>query len=622
MKHPVISGCLAAAFAVVTVTALADDRDRDDHGLATRTPIKHLVVIFQENISYDHYFGTYPNAQNLTGETQFRAKRHTPTNNNLITPLDVNHDFRPLVGVNLLTNNPNANANAPVAPNNQRHNGTDAAGPFRLSPSQASTADQGHNDQPEQAAYNNGQMDGFPAWVGTSGGPPNNAPLPPPPTVLTKGLTMGYFDGNTVTALWNYAQHYAMNDNSYSSQFGPSSPGAINLVSGQANGFAHATNVQDGSGNLLHPTHEAFGDAAHTSSNITMIGDADPELDACSTVTGDKVTMAGLNIGDLLNQRNITWGWFEGGFNLSTFNANGSTGCARFTLPTQTPFAFSSTDYIPHHQPFQYYATTRNPSHARPSSIAAIGHSTIPNTNTPEPANHQYDTDDFFAALAAGNLPSVTFLKAPAFQDGHAGYSNPIDEQAFVVKAVNALQQSKFWQSTAIVILYDDSDGWYDHQMPPIVNPSFNPGVPLTTASPATTVDVLNGAGICNLGLQQGRPTRTTPLNGNFGQAAWGRCGYGTRQPLMVISPFAKGNHIDHTLTDQASVLKFVEDNWLSGQRIQPGGSFDTIAGTIENMFDFDRNVDDDDRKLILDPQTGVVVFSSHRDDDDHDGHH
>src|SRR5262249_44832449 len=200
----------------------------------------------------------------------------------------------------------------------------------------------------------------------------------------------------------------------------------------------------------------------------------------------------------------------------------------------------------------------------------------------------QYDSDDFFAALHAGNLPSVTFLKAPAFQDGHGGYSNPIDEQAFIVKAINALQESKFWKDTAIVVLYDDSDGWYDHQMPPIVNPSFNP-----------TVDVLNGPATCKPGLQQGPPTRTTPLNGPAGQPAWGRCGYGTRQPLLVISPFARHNHVDHTLTDQTSVLKFIEDNWLNGERIQHDGSFDTIAGTIENMFNFDRRGNDNDRKLI-----------------------
>ncbi len=465
-------------------------------------------------------------------------------------------------------------------------------------------------------------MDGFPAWVGTAG-TAASGPAAPPAAVNTKGLVMGYYDGNTVTAFWNYAQHYAMSDNSYSSQFGPSSPGAINLISGQANGFSHTTNVLDASGNLLHTTHEAFGDASHSPSNLTMIGDADPEGDQCSNPAIDQVTMAGRNVGDLLNQRNITWGWFEGGFNLATVNQNGSTGCARFTAQT-TGASSTSTDYIPHHQPFQYYASTRNANHARPASVASIGFSTIPNTHTPEPANHQYDTDDFFAALAAGNLPAVTFLKAPAFQDGHAGYSNPLDEQHFVVKAVNALQESKFWGDTAVVILYDDSDGWYDHQMPPIVNASANP-----------VVDTLNGTGVCNMGLQQGRPVGQ--LKGNLGVSpAWGRCGYGTRQPLLVISPWAKHNFVDHTLTDQASVLRFIEDNWLSGERIQPGGSFDTIAGKLDNMFDFDGRGDKDANKLLLDPNSGAIVFIGHQhtdgdydhghdhdhDHDDDHGHH
>ena len=78
-----------------------------------------------------------------------------------------------------------------------------------------------------------------------------------------------------------------------------------------------------------------------------------------------------------------------------------------------------------------------------------------------------------------------------------------------------------------------------------------------------------------------------TPLLGVLGAPAQGRCGYGTRIPLMVVSPFAKKNYIDHTLTDQSSVLRFVEDNWLAGERIQAGGSFDTIAGPIDNMFQF-----------------------------------
>jgi phospholipase C len=200
----------------------------------------------------------------------------------------------------------------------------------------------------------------------------------------------------------------------------------------------------------------------------------------------------------------------------------------------------------------------------------------------------------------------VSFLKAAAFEDGHAGYSDPIDEQHFVVRVINALMKSPEWSETAVIIAYDDSDGWYDHQMPPIVNPSFSP-----------TVDTLNGPGVCNTsnGFQQGRPLATTPLNGNFGQPVQGRCGYGTRMPLLVVSPFAKRNHVDHTLTDQASVLRFIEDNWLDGQRIQPGGSFDTIAGPIDNMFDFDRGDEESPRKLILDEKTGVVVSASDRDD-------
>src|SRR6202012_3890328 len=116
----------------------------------------------------------------------------------------------------------------------------------------------------------------------------------------------------------------------------------------------------------------------------------------------------------------------------------------------------------------------------------------------------------------------------------------------------------------------------------PVTNPSAAPA-----PSGGTSADQLNGNGVCNMGAQQGAAPPATPLLGAAGQPVQGRCGYGTRQPLLVISPYAKGNYIDHTLTDQTSVLRFIEDNWLSGQRIQTGGSFDTIAGTIENMFDF-----------------------------------
>jgi phospholipase C len=605
MRLPIALGLVSAlALAVAGASAVADDdhgRDSDDfHRVHTATPIKHVVVIFQENVSFDHYFGTYPKALNLSGETPFTASNRTPKVNNLANPLDVNNNFGPLAGVDLLNNNPNSNPNVPAPPDNAKTNGAGAANPFRLSPSQALTSDQGHNESPEESAYDNGKMDGFPAYVGTAG--------PPPSGIGSKALVMGYYDGNTVTALWNYAQHFALNDNNYTTQFGPSTPGALNLISGQTNGLSATLNVLNGSGVLLHPTHEAFGDAMHIPSNITEIGDGDPLQDACSNPTLDQVTMAGKNIGDLLNAKGITWGSFMGGFDLTVVNPNGTTGCARETNPTApgTP-AFTSADYIPHHAWFQYYASTRNPTHARPSSVEAIGHSLIPHTNTPDPANHQYDIHDFFTTLKAGHLPAVSFVKAAAFEDGHAGYSDPLDEQHFLVRVVNALQKSPEWSETAVIILYDDSDGWYDHQMPPIVNPSSNPAV-----------DTLNAPGVCNTsnGFQQGKAVPAAPLNGNFGQPAWGRCGYGTRMPLLVVSPFAKRNHVDHTLTDQSSVLRFIEDNWLSGERIQPGGSFDTIAGSLNHMFDFDDRGEEGPRKLVLDEATGVVLSASEGDDE------
>ena len=585
---------LLVAGTLPTPSFAADPHSSSD--LRTATPIKHVVVIFGENISFDHYFGTYPKAQNNPGETRFNyiPSRHFGHDvaNNLITPLDPTRDFAPVRDVNLLTKNPNGPDGSGAA-----FNGTSAANPFRLAPSQAGTADQSHAPKPEQTAYDNGKVDQFPGSTGAAGPPP--ATLSTEGAEATKGLVMGYFDGNTVTAMWNYANHFALNDNMYTSQFGPSTPGAINLISGQTNGFAQYTNVVSGT-TLLHNSHEVFDGQG----GFTLIGDAEPLGDVCSNTSSDNVAFAGKNIGDLLNTKDITWGWFQGGFNLELTNSNGTTGCARST-PNVIPGygGVAQADYVEHHQPFQYYASTANLTHARPSSISAIGSSYEDGRGRiPDPANHQYDTDDFFIALTNGNLPSVTFLKAPSFQDAHPGNSDPIDEQTFAVNVINALQKSPFWESTAVVITYDDSDGWYDHQMPSIVNPSTS-----------SFVDVLNGPSNCSKGAQQredGRiPDRKTPLNGTGGLPVLGRCGYGTRLPLLVISPWAKDNYIDHTLLDQSSVIRFIEDNFLNGKRIQPGGSFDSVANSIESMFDFNRPISEvRDRKLILDPNTGAIV--------------
>ncbi len=554
LRHWALASVGVAAILSGSAAAPAAARDSDD--FPTRWPIKHVVVIFQENITFDHYFGTYPTAANPPGEPKFAARDDTPGVNGLTG--------------GLLTANPNL------------------FNPFRLDRSQAFTCDMDHGYTDEQKAVDGGVFDKFVQAVGRTGlgCNPNGSTV------------MGYYDGNTVTALWNYAQRFALNDNSFGSNFGPSTVGALNLIAGQTHGIVQATVPVNGvptptSASISGNTFVAGGDPQGT-----VIGDPQPLLDDCSSPKSRvQIRMAGPNVGDLLNAKRISWGWFQGGFAPTvpaTFNADGSTktaavcGAAHAGHPgvanptdgqTSPPTDIHGpvTDYVPHHSPFQYYQTTANPHHLPPSSPAMIGRT--------DQANHEYDLGAFFTALRSGHLPAVSYLKAAAFQDGHPGNSDPLSEQTFLVDVINTLQQSPEWRETAVIISYDDSDGWYDHVTGPILSPS------------ATSVDALAGPGNCG-----------TPRPGAFAA----RCGYGPRLPLLVVSPWAKADFIDHTTTDQSSILRFIEDNWelgfIDGPSEPPAGqsSYDRIAGSLVNLFDFDDHPQL--RPLLLDRITGEVL--------------
>ena len=513
------AGVLAGAPAVASAGG-----QHGDHSNQTTTPIKHLVVIFDENVSFDHYFGTYPNAANTDG-TPFQAAASTPKADTLATS-------------GTLTNNPNLYA------------------PKRLSPAQAVTCDQNHSYAAEQKAVDGGAMDQFvqktetDTCTGAYGAP---------------GLVMDYYDGNTVTGLWNYAQNYAMSDNSWDTTFGPSTPGALNLVSGQTHG---GTAYDPKTGAVLTASTAIQSPDAHGVG--TVIGDPDPAYDDCSdndhTASSAVVGMSGRNVGDLLNAKGVSWGWFQGGFTPTT-PWNGQAGSyAKCDATTANIAGATPKDYSPHHSPFQYYASTSNPHHLAPTSVKAIGHT--------DQANHQYDLTSFDAALKADNLPAVSFLKAPAAQDGHAGYSDPIDEQKFLVNEINALQKSDSWSSTAVVVAYDDSDGWYDHVAPKVLNGSNDSAV---------------DSSVC---------TSVTQVAGGYAD----RCGPSQRLPLLLISPWAAQNTVDHTAIEQTSVLRFIENNWLTG-RIGDA-SFDARAGSLGGLFDWRHP---QHRQVLLDPATGAV---------------
>ena len=456
----------------------------------TTTPIRYVVVIFQENNSFDHYFGTYPNAQNPPGEPVFNALPGTPSVNGLTQTL--------------LRYNPNS------------------AQPFRLDRSDETTCDNDNGYQAEQKAYDYGLLDQFIENTSATG------------DGCQANLAMGYYDGNTVTALWNYAQHFAMSDNFFDAEFGTTVMGHLNLVSGDT----HQANVESISGKVA---------------NGSVIANIDPAYDDCSS--GATIAMTSKNVGDLLNAKGISWGWFYGDFAPTGMSA-GKAQC--------------SSSYDGHYDPFLYYASTANPHHLPPGSVAAIG--------TTDQANHQYSLDNFWQAVQAGNMPSVSFLKASSAYTGHPSDSGPLAEQQFLVDTINRLQQTPQWKQMAILVTWDDSDGWYDHVMPPIVNQSNDP----------ENDALLGPVGLC--GTAQGG-------------AYEDRCGYGERLPFLVISPLARENFVDHTLDDTTSILRFIEDNWGLG-RIGDQ-SFDVKAGSILNSFNFQHPRF---RTLMLDPSTGEPV--------------
>ena len=536
------------------------------HDADTTTPIKHLVIIIPENRSFDNYFGTYPHAANIAGEQswigvrapKFVASPNTPAANTLEPLLQMNPN-RSLLG--------------------------GPANPFRLRPADAYTCDMDHNYESEQKAYDGGKVDKFPqSTAGKSEG-----------CSVDGSTVMGFYDGNTVTALWNYAQNFSMSDNSYSTTYGPTVPGHANLIAGTTHGIIiHDPNNPDNpdtSGFFVNP---ADGSVTLTDANLPGF------LDDCGS--GRTFEFTGRNVGDLLNDKGVTWGYFQGGFlptTPATFDAQGnvvtkaSCKSAHFghemvingvTFDVQNPTIgagpdvhTSTTDYSTGVTPFMKYASTRNIHHLRPSSPEMIGKT--------DQANHMYDVSDFFTSIDSGSMPAVSYVKAPDYQYGHPATSDPLTEQAFLVQTINVIMQSKYWKDTTVIIVWDDSDGWYDHVLPPLVTPS------------ATSADFLFGPGSCG-----------TPAPG----AEQARCGLGPRQPLLVISPYAKTNFIDHTVTEQASVLRFIEDNWQLGfidGPVGPGegkGSVDRDANTIDNMFDFEHGPRS--HQLILDPVTGTVV--------------
>lgn len=482
-------GSIAPIYATNSTSASVE-YFQNSESVRTKTPIKHLIVIYQENVTFDRYFATYPNALNPEGEPKFVAKPNTPKVNGLTN--------------DLIKNNPN------------KHK------PYRLERDKW-ICTSNHDYFPIIAAVNNGKMDNFLAT--------ENPKCP--------GENMAYYDGNTVTALWNYAQQYAMSDNTYSTIFGPTLPGHLNLVAGTT---GHAVSNKPAPNDIL---------------NGYMIGNLSSGIDDCSYTEDDTInsmndgnnTSAEIidqkNIGDSLNDVNVKWGWFSAGFRPTGVTKYGKSICGDYHT---SRFGVTTIDYDSTTHPFMYYKSTTNQHHLPPTSIQAIG--------SQDQANHQYDMRDFYDAINSEDAPSVMFLKSPEYQQGHGDYSDPLDEQEYLVNTINKIMKSKIWKDSAIIVTYDDTDGSYDHVMPP---------------------------------------------KSHF-DSVEGRRGFGQRIPFVVISPFSKENYVDHKQLNQAYILKFIEYNWSAPEI--GGTSIDKYSHNFLEMFDFSKKYQN--TTLILDPKTGL----------------
>ncbi len=371
--------------------------DRVSSSTVPRRAIDHLLVVTMQNNSFDHLFGTYPNANGL--DSSAASYQQVDQAGNTVKPY-------------LLTN---------MNPPGINHTATSY-----------------------QIAYDSGKMDKY-AWENGD-------------------ISMGYYDDTSIgTAqdgkqfgigvLWNYAQQYALSDNFFASAMASEPSNMLYMV---------AADVGTGS--------DPYGY---------------PQLDACTAnlyqqnkAIGATITppLTFQNVGDQLSAKNITWAWSQEYF----ANQQNET----------------CTNYVPQENPFQYFQSTANSANVQDFTMMG-----------------------FRMQLSSGTLPSVMFVQPSPRHSMHPGNGNVADGIEWLDNFVQAVKSSAVWGSTAIIVVWDESGGWYDHVPPP----------------------------------QQS-----------------GTIGLGARVPVLVISPFAKTNYISHKQMDLVSILRFIQWNWALGPFSDP----------------------------------------------------
>ena len=487
--------------------------------------VKYVFVFYQENRSFDSYFGTFPGAEGLYSHPAAQTPGFTQELVNTDGSVTSIQPFR--IGP------------SDTCPNS-KVNGT-------LSPATCYAADTDDIDHSHPRMF--AKMD-----------IQNNVPLmdkfadieelkyytpPALPSLQAKQmgeLAMAHEDCDTVPLLWGYADKFVLFDHIFQTMTGPSTPGNLAIIGAQAGQTQWA----------LHPD-QGYTDNGGSLPGVPLMNDSDPFWGSPSDTTpaaekmpvnpGDfpgygiefnltyatlPLTLAGRELkektasdrdpgSDLadvqddvefitqLRQSTVPFGWYEEGYDKEV------------TDPNEGPVDANGThaSYITHHNGPQYFGYI---------------------SNNPEMSKQLHGLGDFFSAVENRTLPKqggVFYVKGGYTNlfgltpvdpdakvqanflgdDDHPAYSDAQISEAMVAEAINKIAESPYWNQSAIIITWDDSEGDYDHAQPPVR--TFGPDGSLITNGP--------------------------------------------RVPLLVISPYARTHHIAHAQGSQSSVVKFID---------------------------------------------------------------
>lgn len=429
MKSPLIGlaatlGIIAAALVAVTLSQRphAEAQPLDTNGALVsvlREHVKHIFVIYQENHSFDEYFGTYPGADNLasTSARLHGFRQYDPIGKQWVTPFLINDPD---------IDSPGHSRGALIA----KMNG-------------------GRNDRYIAIQERDSAKDGY-------------------DTADARGLgllTMAHYDCNTIPFLWKYAHSFALYDRFFQGMTGPSTPGNIEIIAAQTGLTQWARDPADrvkpnGKGPgvpILSGIEPAFGpyvdkpkpplqiSQRYATVLLTLNGRSDARAtNDTRGVEDDLALMAGSA------RAPIRWGWYQEGYNYANDMA--------------------TEGYSSHRNVVQYFGYMRhngvfwNNVHSVRELLPALRDGILPDRSVVYLKGGSFN---HFGWKPANKDPFIQ--KHFLGDDDHPG-SDDSDRhvaEAFVATFVNAIARSRYWKDSAIIITWDDSGGFFDHAQPP-----------------------------------------------------------------------------------------------------------------------------------------------------------